>query len=122
MVSTKYIDPLVLEFVVSTKYIDPFVLEFVVSTKYIDPFVLEFVVSTKYIDPLVLEFVVSTKYIDPLVLEFVVSNITDNSQWGNCISLDFYFRGLTEPRKPRKLELDDYLYTYTDFTVYSYSG
>jgi hypothetical protein len=31
--------------VVSTKCIDPWILEFVVSTKYIDPWILEFVVS-----------------------------------------------------------------------------
>ena len=28
-------------------------------------------------------------------------------QWENCISLDFYFRGLSEPRNPRKLEPHD---------------
>ena len=42
--------------------------------------------------------VVSTKCIDPWVLEFVVSNIKGNNQWENCISLDFYFRGLSGPR------------------------
>jgi len=36
-------------------------------------------------------FVVSTKYIDPWILEFLVSNTTDNSQWENCILLDFNF-------------------------------
>jgi len=34
--------------------------------------------------------VVFPKDSDPLVLEFVVSNITENNQWENCISLDFY--------------------------------
>ena len=38
-------------------------------------------------------YVVSTKCIDPWFFEFVVSNITDNNQWENYISLDFYFRG-----------------------------
>ena len=70
------------------------VLLLVVSTKFIDPWVLEFVVSTKFIDPWVLEFVVSTKFIDPWVLEFVVSNSTGNNKCKNCISLDVYFRGL----------------------------
>jgi len=48
---------------------------------------------------------VDTNYcgIDPWVLEFVVSNITGNNQWKNCISLDFNFRGLSDPRNPRKL-------------------
>jgi len=27
----------------------------------------------------------------------MISNITDNNQWENCISLDFYFRGLSGP-------------------------
>jgi cellulose synthase/poly-beta-1,6-N-acetylglucosamine synthase-like glycosyltransferase len=63
----------------------------VVSTKCIDPWVLEFVVSIKCIDPWVLELVVSTKCIDPWVLEFVVSNITGNNQWEYCISLDLIF-------------------------------
>jgi hypothetical protein len=66
---------------------------FVVSTKCIDPWVIEFVVSTKCIDPWVIEFVVSTKCIDPWVIEFVVSNTTGNNQLENCISLDFYFCG-----------------------------
>ena len=44
--------------------------------------------------------VVSTKCIEPWVLEFMVSNITCNNQWENCISLDFDFRGLCEPRNP----------------------
>ena len=48
-------------------------------------------------------FMVSTKCIDPWFLEFVVSNITGNSQWENCITLDFYFRGLSEPRNQRKI-------------------
>jgi hypothetical protein len=47
-------------------------------------------------------FVVSTKCSDPWVLEFVVSNTTGNNLWENCISLDFNFRGLSEPRNPRK--------------------
>jgi hypothetical protein len=41
--------------------------------------------------PLAPIVLVSTKCNDPWVLEFVVSNITGNNQWGNCISLDFYF-------------------------------
>jgi len=48
-------------------------------------------------------FVVFTKCIDPYVLEYVVSN----SQWEYCISLDFSFRGLSEPRNPGKLEPHD---------------
>ena len=75
-----------------------------VSTKCIDPRVLEFVVSTKCIDPWVLEFVVSTKCIDPWILEFMVSNTTCNNLWENCISLDFSIRGLSESRNLRKLE------------------
>jgi hypothetical protein len=47
-------------------------------------------------------FVVSTKGIDPWVLEIVIANITGNNQWEKCISLDFYFRGLSGPRKQRK--------------------
>jgi len=30
-----------------------------------------------------------------------------NNQWENCISLDFYFRGLSGPRNQRKLESND---------------
>jgi hypothetical protein len=41
--------------------------------------------------------VVATKYFDTWVLELMVSNITDNSQLENCISLDFNIRGLREP-------------------------
>jgi len=52
-------------------------------------------------------FVVSTKCIYPWVLEFVISNTTGNSQWVNCISLDFNFRSLSEPQNPRKLEPHD---------------
>jgi len=52
-------------------------------------------------------FMVSTKCIDQWVFEFVVSNITGNNQWENCISLDFSFRGLSEPQNPRKLEPHD---------------
>ena len=52
-------------------------------------------------------FVVSTKCIDPWVLEFMVSNITGNNQLGNCISLEFHFRGLNWPRNQRKLESHD---------------
>ena len=55
-------------------------------------------VSLKCMDPWILEFVVSLKCMDPWILEFVVSNITGNSQSENCISLDFYFRGLSRPR------------------------
>jgi hypothetical protein len=36
------------------------------------------------------------------ILEFVVSNITGNTQWENCILLDFSFRGLSEPLNPRR--------------------
>jgi len=52
-------------------------------------------------------FVVSAKFIDKRVLEFVVSNTTGNTQWGNCISLDFNFTSLSEPRNQRKLEPHD---------------
>ena len=48
-------------------------------------------------------FVVSTKCSDPLVFEFMVSNTTSNNQWENCISLDFYFRDVSEPQNPQKL-------------------
>jgi hypothetical protein len=41
------------------------------------------------------------------MLLFVVSNITSNNQWENCISLDFYFRGLSGPQNQRKLEPRD---------------
>jgi hypothetical protein len=44
------------------------------------------------LDIQVLSFVISSKFIDPWVLEFMVSNTTSNTQWGNCISLDFNFR------------------------------
>jgi len=47
---------------------------------------------------------VSAKCSDPLVLAFVVSNTTSNNQGKNCISLDFKFRGLSEPGNPQKLE------------------
>jgi len=49
-------------------------------------------------------FVVSTKGSDPWVLEFMVSHITNNNQWESCISLGFYFHGLSEPRNQQKLE------------------
>jgi len=42
-----------------------------------------------------------------LVFEFVVSNITGNNQWENCILVDFYFRGLSEPQIQLKLESHD---------------
>ena len=35
--------------------------------------------------------------------EFMVSNDTGNSEWENCISLDFYFRGLSGPWNPWKI-------------------
>jgi hypothetical protein len=57
----------------------------------------------KYFYSLAPIFVVSTKCIDPWVLSFVVSNITDNNEWGNCIPLDFYFRGLNGPRNQQKI-------------------
>jgi hypothetical protein len=41
------------------------------------------------------------------MLLFVVSNITSNNQWENCISLDFYFRGLSGPQNQRILEPRD---------------
>jgi hypothetical protein len=41
------------------------------------------------------------------MLLFVVSKITRNNQLENCISLDFYFRGLSGPQNQRKLELRD---------------
>jgi len=47
--------------------------------------------------------VFSTKCIDP----WVVSNTAGNSQWENCISQDFNFRSLGEPRNLRKLEPHD---------------
>ena len=47
--------------------------------------------------------VVSTKCSDPLVFEFMVSNTTGNNQWENCISMDFYFCGVSEPQNPQKL-------------------
>jgi len=37
----------------------------------------------------------------------VVLNSTDNNQWENCILLDFNFRGLSEPKNPRKLDPHD---------------
>ena len=64
-------------------------------------------IKWKYLYLLVLIFVVSTKCIDPWVLEFMVSNTTGNNQWENCISLDFNFHGLSEPRNPWKLKLHD---------------
>ena len=84
---------------ISIKCIDPCVLEFMVSIKCIDLWVLEFMISIKCIDPWVLEFMISIKYIDPWVLEFMISNTISNSQWENCISLDFNFRIFSEPRK-----------------------
>ena len=45
-----------------------------------------------------------SKLIDPWILEFAVSNTTGKNQLGNCISLYFYFRGLSEPRNPQKLK------------------
>ena len=59
-------------------------------------------------------YVVSTKCSDPRVLEFVVSNITATNRRGNCISVDFNFRGLSEPRNSRKLEPHHF---NNDFTV-----
>ena len=50
---------------------------------------------------------ISTKCIDPWVLEFMVSNMTGNNLWENCISLEFYFRGLSGPRNQQKLEPHD---------------
>ena len=64
-------------------------------------------VSTKCIDSWLPEFVVSTKCIDSWLPEFVVSNTTGNSQYESCMSLDFNFRSLSEPRNPRKLEPHD---------------
>jgi hypothetical protein len=32
----------------------------------------------------------------------VISNITGKNQWENCISLDFYFRGLSGPQNQQK--------------------
>jgi len=58
----------------------------------------------KYLYSLTQIFVVSTKHIDPWVLGFMVSNTTGNSQWENCILLDFNFCSLSKPRNPRKLE------------------
>jgi len=61
----------------------------------------------KYFYSLAPIFMVSTKCIDPWVLEFMVSNTTCTNQWESCISLDFYFRCLSEPRNPWKLESHD---------------
>ena len=47
------------------------------------------------------------KCIDPWLLEFVVSNTKGNNQLKNCSSLDFNFRGLSQPLNPRKLESHD---------------
>ena len=46
----------------------------------------------------------STTCSDLWVLEFVISNITGNNRWENCISLDFNFCGLSEPRNPQKFK------------------
>ena len=32
----------------------------------------------------------------------MISNITGDNQWENCISLDFYFRGLSGQRNQQK--------------------
>ena len=61
----------------------------------------------KYFNLLATIFMVSTKCIDPQVLEFVLSNTTCSNKWENCISLDFNFRGISEPRNPRKIEPHD---------------
>ena len=87
-------------------YKNPWVLEFVFSWFLQNPWVLEFVFSWFLQNPWVLEFVFSWFLQNPWVLEFVVSNTTSKNQWVNCISLDFYFCGLSEPRK---LEPNDYL-------------
>jgi len=58
--------------------------------------------------------VVSTKCIDPWDLEFVVLNTAGNNQWGNCISLDFNFRGLSGTTKSTKLKIPT---INNDFTV-----
>ena len=65
------------------------------------------IIALKYCYLLTPIVVVSTKCIDPWVLKFVVLNTTDNSPWENCISLDFYFRGLSGPRDQRKSEPHD---------------
>jgi hypothetical protein len=36
-----------------------------------------------------------------------IHDITDNNEWESCISLDFYFHGLSEPQNQRKLEPHD---------------
>jgi len=66
-----------------------------------------FYILWKYFYSLAPIFVVFTKCIDPWVLEFIVSNTTGNNKWGNCISLDFYFRGISGPRNQWKLEPQD---------------
>ena len=43
----------------------------------------------------------------PVFLNSWFQTTTDNNWWKNCISSDFYFCGLSEPRNPRKLEPHD---------------
>lgn len=57
----------------------------------------------KYFYSLAQIFVVSTKGRDPWVLEFMVSHVTDSNQWESWILLDFFFRGLSEPRNQQRL-------------------
>lgn len=59
--------------------------------------------------------VISTKCIDPWVLDIVVSNTTGNNQWGNYISLDYIFCGLSEQRKKKSRKLERM--TNNDFSV-----
>jgi len=72
----------------------------------------------KYFYSLAPIFVVSIKCIDPWVLKLVVSNITGNSQWDNCISLDFNFRSFkwttksTKIRTPRLIMYSQYIVLY----------
>ena len=63
---------------------------------------------SKYLYSLVPAFVVLLNAVIHWYLNiFGVSNTTSNNQWENCISLDFNFCGLSEPRKPSKLEPHD---------------
>ena len=82
------------------------VLPVVTSTRIINYLNVHILFGKKYCESIFIHwhhfFVVSTKSIDPWVLKLAVSNITGNSQWENCISLDFNFRSLSEPRNSRK--------------------
>ena len=59
---------------------------------------------------------------DPWVLEFVVSNTTGNNQSENCFLLTFNFRGLSEPRNPRKLKTPQFIMKAIFFVVINFRG